>query len=145
MKKVNSYSSGVTMTGSAPSDCVLRDLIHPAHADALKAHSALAMKLLKTGKNSTRSLYIYIDKAKETGSLSCWVIDDFRVYIRALISIYILSVYICSYITDNMYNWITSAASYTAAYYIYRNNVSIIFANVYYILNLILKKLCPYY
>jgi hypothetical protein len=71
MKKVNSYSSGVTMTGSAPSDCVLRDLIHPAHADALKAHSALAMKLLKTGKNSTRSLYIYIDKAKETGSLSC--------------------------------------------------------------------------
>lgn len=53
MKKVNSYSSGAAMAGSAPSDCVLRDLIHPAHADALKAHSALAMKLLKTGKDST--------------------------------------------------------------------------------------------
>lgn len=53
MKKVNSYSSGAAMAGSAPPDCVLRDLIHPAHADALKAHSALAMKLLKTGKDST--------------------------------------------------------------------------------------------
>nr|CAH0101404.1 unnamed protein product [Daphnia galeata] len=56
MKKVNSYSSGVTMTGSAPSDCVLRDLIHPAHADALKAHSALAMKLLKTVSDFTQQL-----------------------------------------------------------------------------------------
>ena len=46
MKKVNSAGGGV---GSAQSDCVLRDLIHPAHADALKAHSALAIKLLKTG------------------------------------------------------------------------------------------------
>lgn len=46
MKKVN--SSGGSVTG--PPDCVLRDLIHPAHADALKAHSALAIKLLKTGK-----------------------------------------------------------------------------------------------
>lgn len=49
MKKVNSSGGGVS--GSAQYDCVLRDLIHPAHADALKAHSALAMKLLKTGKN----------------------------------------------------------------------------------------------
>ena len=65
MKKVNSYSSGATVAGSAPSDCVLRDLIHPAHADALKAHSALAMKLLKTGKDST------------AGNRLFRVIDDF--------------------------------------------------------------------
>ncbi|XP_046447045.1 uncharacterized protein LOC124196209 isoform X6 [Daphnia pulex] len=56
MKKVNSYSSGAAMAGSAPPDCVLRDLIHPAHADALKAHSALAMKLLKTVSDFTQQL-----------------------------------------------------------------------------------------
>ncbi|XP_059351625.1 uncharacterized protein LOC130691526 isoform X2 [Daphnia carinata] len=56
MKKVNSYSSGAGMAGSGTSDCVLRDLIHPAHADALKAHSALAMKLLKTVSDFTQQL-----------------------------------------------------------------------------------------
>ncbi|KZS06991.1 putative SH3 and cysteine-rich domain-containing protein [Daphnia magna] len=56
MKKVNSYSSGAGMAASGTSDCVLRDLIHPAHADALKAHSALAMKLLKTVSDFTQQL-----------------------------------------------------------------------------------------
>ncbi len=60
MKKVNSSGGGV----SAQYDCVLRDLIHPAHADALKAHSALAMKLLKTGKTAT-SLSLSISKLKK--------------------------------------------------------------------------------
>jgi hypothetical protein len=69
MKKVNSYSSGAAMAGSAPSDCVLRDLIHPAHADALKAHSTLAMKLLKTGKDSTAGNRLSLSLSR--------VIDDF--------------------------------------------------------------------
>jgi hypothetical protein len=56
------------MAGSAPSDCVLRDLIHPAHADALKAHSALAMKLLKTGKDA-RGLVVEYIRRQETASL----------------------------------------------------------------------------
>ena len=94
MKKVNSYSSGATMTGSAPSDCVLRDLIHPAHADALKAHSALAMKLLKTGKDST-----CCRQRKKPG-----------LFLELLMTFVGLSLYIIWYI--RMCNWITSTASY---------------------------------
>lgn len=75
MKKVNSYSSGAGMAASGTSDCVLRDLIHPAHADALKAHSALAMKLLKTGK--------------ETRTVSCyWWVLSIYIYTRTLLRTY---------------------------------------------------------
>ena len=32
-------------------ECVLKDLAHPSHSEVLKAHSALTMKLIKTGSH----------------------------------------------------------------------------------------------
>ena len=52
LKKVNSSGGTVSPapgTSGSAVDGVLKDLVHPAHSDALKAHSALTVKLLKTG------------------------------------------------------------------------------------------------
>lgn len=55
LKKVNSSGGAVSpapgSSGSAV-DGVLKELAHPAHSDALKAHGALTVRLLKTGNSS---------------------------------------------------------------------------------------------